>query len=127
MKKTHLSYNTGLTASARANRKIANPPEVKLWYDALSRGKIGGYKFTRQKPIGNFILDFYCSSLLLGIEIDGDSHARQMDYDDERTRRLNAMGVKIIRYTNREVMRSFSGVCDDLLRQVKIRKEELRK
>ncbi len=127
MKKTHLSYNTELTASARANRKTANRPEVKLWYDALSRGKIDGYKFTRQKPIGNFILDFYCSNLLLGIEIDGDSHARQMDYDDERTRRLNAMGVKIIRYTNREVMRSFVGVCDDLLRQVKIRKEELKK
>jgi very-short-patch-repair endonuclease len=127
MKKTHLSYNVELTADARANRKTANSPEAKLWRDALSRKKLDGYKFTRQKPIGNFILDFYCSSLLLGIEIDGDSHARQMEYDDERTKRLNAMGVKIVRYTNREVMKSFGGVCDDLFKQVKVRKEELRK
>jgi len=127
MKKTHLSYNAELTANAKTNRKTANSPELKLWYDALSRKKLDGLKFTRQKPIGNFILDFYCSSLLLGIEIDGDSHARQVKYDNERTRRLNAIGVKIVRYTNREVMRSFVGVCDDLFKQVKIRKEELKK
>ncbi|NJD91688.1 MAG: endonuclease domain-containing protein [Geobacter sp.] len=78
------------------------------------------YKFLRQKPIGGFIVDFYCSELRLVIEIDGDCHADQVEYDEERTRFLNALGLQVIRYTNDEVLHNIEGVYDDLLRQLPV-------
>ena len=70
-------------------------------------------KFTRQKPLGRYIADFYCASRLLVIELDGDSHFndRAQKYDQERTADLTALGVRVLRVTNLEVMQSFEGVC----------------
>lgn len=80
------------------------------------------YKFLRQKPIGNYIVDFYCSELQLVIEIDGDSHAQQIEYDDERTRFLNGLGLVVVRYTNQEVLQNLSGVFADLMCRFEINK-----
>jgi len=63
------------------------------------------YRFLRQKPIDCFILDFYCSKLLLGIEVDGSSHDNKQEYDEARTGRLNFLGIKIIRYTNEVILK----------------------
>jgi very-short-patch-repair endonuclease len=80
--------------------------------------RFADYKFLRQKPIDNYIVDFYCSELRLVIEIDGDSHAEAVGYDAERTKVLNALGLTVVRYTNDEVLRNIQGVFDDLSRRI---------
>jgi len=70
-------------------------------------------KFTRQKPLGNYIADFYCAAEMLVIELDGDSHftTPAEAYDKRRADALEAQGVRIIRFTNLEVMQQFEAVC----------------
>ena len=70
-------------------------------------------KFTRQKPLGNYIADFYCAAKMLVIELDGDSHftTPAETYDRRRTDALEARGVHVIRFTNQEVMQQFEAVC----------------
>lgn len=80
----YIVYNVELTQLAKQNRKNYTKAEGKMWYEVL-QGRKTGFKFLRQKPILNFILDFYCSKLLLAIEVDGDSHAEREGYDQKRT------------------------------------------
>ena len=81
-------------------------------------------KFTRQKPIGNFIADFYCSELLLVIEVDGDTHANQEAYDELRSEILsNKYNIEVIRYSNDEVLKNIEGVYTDLIEKIKKRKQ----
>ncbi len=109
-----IPYNKTLTQKARENRKSPTPAEKKIWTDILQGKKLNELKFSRQKPLDEYIVDFYCSKVLLAIEIDGDSHAEQKHYDQKRTERLKALGVTVIRYTNEEVMNNISGVYEDL-------------
>ena len=76
------------------------------------------YKFLRQKPIDNYIVDFYCSELRLVIEIDGDSHAETVEYDAERTKVLQSLGLTVVRYTNDDVIQNIRGVFDDLSEKI---------
>lgn len=76
------------------------------------------YKFLRQKPLGGYIVDFYCSKLRLVIEIDGESHAETVEYDVERTKILEALGLTVVRYTNDEVMLNSAGVYEDLIQRI---------
>ena len=76
------------------------------------------FKFLRQKPIGNYIVDFYCAELHLAIEIDGDSHAEAIEYDTTRTADLAAFGISLIRYTNDEILNNLDGVYDDMVDRV---------
>ena len=70
-------------------------------------------RFLRQRPIDNYIVDFYCAQLKLVIEIDGDSHFTDegLEYDQARTRILEGYGLKVMRFTNKEVLENFDGVC----------------
>ena len=111
---------------AKENRKNSTKAEKKMWNEIL-RNKLTGYKFVRQKPINNFILDFYSSEILFAIEIDGDSHYENRKYDEKRTVILNKLGIKVIRYTNIEIINSIDGVYLDLLKKIKIRERELNK
>ena len=77
----------------------------------------------RRKPIDRFIVDFYCSELKLAVEIDGDSHDGQREYGEQRTRKLNGLGITVIRYMNSDVLRNLNGVYLDLKNRV----ENLRK
>ena len=113
-----LPYNPTLTEKARENRKNPTPAEQKLWFEVLQNKRLNNLKFTRQKPLDKYIVDFYCAALMLAIEIDGDTHAEQRQYDETRTRRLNRLGVTVIRYTNAEVMNNLEGVYEDLLKRV---------
>ena len=79
-------------------------------------------KFTRQKPLDEYIVDFYCAELMLAIEIDGDTHANQEQYDKRRTESLNKYGIEVIRYTNAEVLNNLEGVYQDLRERVSTRK-----
>ena len=111
----YLPYKRKLTKLARQNRKNPSPAEKKIWYEVLCRKQFEGYKFTRQKPIGGYIVDFYCSKLQLVIEIDGDSHAENKKYDEARTQVLSQLGLRVLRYTNRDVCNNIEGVCRDLM------------
>ena len=114
----YIPYKRKLTELARQNRNNPSSAEKKVWYEVLSRKQFEGYKFTRQKPLGGYIIDFYCSKLQLVIEIDGDSHAENAEYDEVRTNILKRYGLKVLRYTNRDVMSNIEGVYQDLMQIV---------
>ncbi|MBU1146262.1 endonuclease domain-containing protein [Patescibacteria group bacterium] len=123
----YIIYNTKLVKFARQNRKDSPEPEIKMWNQIL-KNRSTGYKFTRQKPIQDFIADFYCSRLRLAIEIDGDTHYltdKKQCYDAKRTKVLNNLGIKVIRYTNLDVTKNIEGVYEDLIVQIRIREKEL--
>ena len=114
----YIPYNKTLTQKARENRKNPTSAEKKLWYEALSNKRLGNLKFTRQKPLDEYIVDFYCAELMLAIEIDGDTHAGQEQYDKRRTENLNKYGVEVIRYTNAEVLNNLEGVYHNLCERI---------
>jgi len=103
-------YQLRLKEPSRALRRDPTPAERKLWFEFI---RDLPHKFTRQKPLGSYIADFYCSRLRLVIEIDGDSHFtdRGDTYDAKRTAALAAVNVRVIRFTNSEVLEQFEGVC----------------
>jgi very-short-patch-repair endonuclease len=106
----HLPYNPALIDRAKQLRKNMTAAEKKLWYGYLRTFK---FKVFRQRPIDHFIVDFYCPSLKLVIEIDGDSHFTDegKEYDQERTQRLEGYGLTVLRFTNQQVLQDFEGVC----------------
>ena len=112
-------YAKHLTTYARANRKEPTPVENLLCQKVLRNRQFHGYKFLRQKPIGPYIADFYCAELNLVIEIDGDSHAEQAQYDAERSAFLASQGVHVLRYANRDVLGNLPGIYEHLQTQLK--------
>ncbi len=103
-----------------ALRKNMTSAEVVLW--KILRGRnIGGYKFRRQQGIGPYILDFYCSEVKLCIEIDGSSHDNKFEYDEQRDKYLNSMGIRVVRFSNEQVWINIDSVVNDILHLVKER------
>ena len=100
---------------ARELRREQTPAERKLW-SRLRRKQLYGLKFRRQHPIGRFIVDFCCVSQALVIEVDGDSHSEQEEYDQERTAWLEARGYRVIRFGNQQVERQIDAVLDEIAR-----------
>jgi very-short-patch-repair endonuclease len=115
---TFLPYNKNLTERARENRKNPTKAESEIWHKVLRMRQFAEYKFLRQKPIDNYIVDFYCSELQLVIEIDGDSHAEAVEYDAVRTNILESLDLTVVRYTNEDVLRNIEGVYDDLCQRL---------
>jgi len=103
-------YQLKLKTPSRALRRDPTQAERKLWYEFL---RDLPEKFTRQKPVGSYIADFYCSRLRLVIEVDGDSHftAQGERSDARRTAALQGHKLRVIRFTNAEVMQQFEAVC----------------
>ena len=85
-----------------------------MWFAVLRNKQFRNYKFLRQKPLDNFIADFYCAELMLVIEIDGDSHAQQTEYDILRSEKLETYGIKVVRYDNEDILTNVNGVYEDL-------------
>jgi len=119
-------YDTSLKELARENRKKPTLAEKAMW-ELLRNKKFDGIKFHRQKPLHDFIADYYSSQLKLVIEIDGVIHTekKSIKYDKERTAILNSYGIKVIRYTNNEVLNDYSELCKKLKEQIEIRRKEL--
>jgi very-short-patch-repair endonuclease len=82
----------------------------------LRGGRAAGMKFRRQAAIGEFIVDFYCASVGLVIELDGLSHETQRTYDEQRTIALEERGLRVVRYTNDQVLESLHEVVEDIVR-----------
>jgi very-short-patch-repair endonuclease len=90
-------------------RREPTYPEYRLWMKVRAR-QIGGLYFRRQYPLGPYILDFYCGQAKLAIELDGVSHDERVAGDIERTKFINANGVRVIRFTDDEVLRNLDNV-----------------
>jgi very-short-patch-repair endonuclease len=98
-----LPYDRTLREFCAQYRRRQTPAEKYLWELVLRKKQMLGLKFTQQKPLGNFIVYFYCSKILLVIEVDGEYHEKQREYDQQRTRFLHLYGITIIRFSNKEV------------------------
>src|SRR5687767_9554384 len=110
MPRRFIPYRRGLKRWSQSLRRDPSQAERKLWFEFLRDLPV---KFTRQKPLGNYIADFYCASRRLIIEVDGDSHFNEQgaDYDAARTAVLESEGLSVMRVTNLEVEEQFEGVC----------------
>ena len=97
-------FNQHLHKQKRRQLRAAAPPaEQRLWQH-LRCGQLGA-RFRRQYGIGRYVVDFYCPALKLAIEVDGDSHFQDgaPDYDQQRQAFIEAAGIRVLRFTNREV------------------------
>lgn len=116
-----MKHNDKLTPLAQNLRKNMTREERKLWYDYLRTYPV---QFRRQVAFGNFIMDFYCSSAKLAIELDGSQHytPEGVAKDEERTAFLEANGIRVLRFSNADITRNLRGVCDVIDQTVKARK-----
>ena len=104
-----IHYNPKLKILARSLRNRSTLAEVLLW-NKLKARKMRGYQFMRQKPIDNYIVDFYCSKLQLIIEIDGFSHEFKFVNDIQRQRKLETLGLKILRFGDEDIKNNLEEV-----------------
>ena len=104
-----LPRNLELKHNSRELRTNATKEENHLWFDFL---RSCNPRFTRQRVIGNYIVDFYCHYHSLVIELDGGQHYEPdvMDYDAKRTAYLNALALRVLRFTNHDIDRNFEAV-----------------
>ncbi len=108
MKKRIIPYNSKIKELARRLRKNGTLSEVLLWKH-LKRKQMLGYDFDRQKPMGDYIVDFFCNELMLAIEIDGDTHNYTGEEDQRRQANLEKLGIKFLRFTDGDVKRNVEG------------------
>src|SRR5215813_9567734 len=99
------------TARAKELRKNSTDAERALWRQ-LRAHRLVGYKFRRQQPIGQYIVDFVCFEKHLIIELDGGQHAEQVAYDGERSAWLQSQGFQILRFWNHEVLQDTETVME---------------
>ena len=113
-------YNKNLVNNAKVLRKNMTKEERHLWYDFLKDYPV---KFYRQKVMGKYIVDFYCSKADLVIELDGSQHFEEngIQYDSQRDEYLKSYGLDILRIPNNEINTNFDGVCEYLDKLIKSR------
>ena len=99
-----IPYNPRLKELARQLRNNATKSEIILW-KSLSGKQCLGYDFHRQKPLGEFIVDFFCHELMLAIEVDGVSHNQDqvMKKDQKKELFLNSIGITIVRFQDSDI------------------------
>ena len=102
-----------LTRRAKAMRREKTESETRLWLQLRAK-RFEGVKFRNQKVIGHYIVDFAANDPKLVIELDGDTHAFQVEYDNARTRSLESEGYRVLRYTNVDIMQNLEGVVTHL-------------
>ena len=107
-------YKEGLVAKARELRSSGTPGEARLW--PLLKNRQLGLRFRRQRPIGNYIVDFLCPGANLVVELDGYSHERKGLYDLKREEYLKALGFEIFTYTEREALVNPEAIADSIWR-----------
>ncbi len=118
-----LPYNPDLKEFARQMRNNSTKGEIKFGCELLGNRK-SGYQFYRQKILLNYIVDFYCAKLKLVIEIDGTSHLEKTDYDRNKDKDLELLGLKVIRYNDLNVLNNFELVEKDFYKTIKERSKE---
>ena len=113
--KLFLNDDSVLQTRAKSLRQNMSEAETRLWHH-LRAGRLNGYKFRRQQPMGNYIVDFVCVTPKLIIEADGGQHAEQAEYDQARSLYLNGLGFTVLRFWNDEILRQSDEVLAEILR-----------
>lgn len=108
-RKVIIPYKPKLKEVARQLRKSGTLSEVLLW-QYLKKKQILGYDFDRQKPIDNYVVDFFCNELMLAIEIDGCSHNERSEEDRIRQAKLEFLGVRFLRFHDSDIKKNIQGV-----------------
>ena len=110
-KRKIIPYNPKLTALARQLRNNATKSEIFLWLKLKGKQMVG-YDFNRQKPIDNYILDFFCIELMLGLEVDGYSHQilEVFQKDVIKEERMKEFGITVLRFTDEQVIKDMENV-----------------
>ena len=104
-----IQYNPKLKKLAEKLRKESTLAEVFLWNEIKGK-KVFGYDFHRQRPIGNYIVDFFCDKLKLVIEVDGVTHNYKLEKDKKRQIELESMTLTVLRFQDSEVRNNLEGV-----------------
>jgi very-short-patch-repair endonuclease len=114
---TRFDHTPAKATRARQLRRDATPPEQKLWR-CLRNTQMSGHSFRRQHPIGWYVVDFYCPSAKLAVELDGDQHAtpEARAYDARRTQFLRTKGISVLRFANHDLKENFDGVLEAIAR-----------
>ena len=112
-----IPYNKNLLSNAQLLRKNMTPEEKHLWYDLLRRLP---FPVKRQHNIENYIVDFYIPEKKTVIEVDGRQHSSQehLQEDKQRDLALSAWNIKVLRYSNESICKSFSVVAQEILRHL---------
>ncbi len=112
-----LKYNPKLKENARALRSGMTDCEQRLW-SKLRRKQVLGVQFYRQKPIGDYIADFYAPKANLVVEVDGSQHLEpaQIDRDRRRTAFLESQGLRVLRFDNRQILQELDSVMESIYR-----------
>ncbi len=108
-----LPYNPKLKQRASELRKNSTLSEVLLW-NQLKNKKMKGYDFHRQKPIDEYIVDFFCSELMLAIEIDGRSHDGKYEYDKKRQEKIESFDVHFLRFSDEAIKKRMNAVLEKI-------------
>ncbi len=125
VRETHVPYRIDLQEKAQELRNNMTWPEKNIWYQVLSGDKLGWFRFLRQKPLLDYVVDFYCNELALVIEIDGESHIGQEEYDKKRSQELGEVGITVIRFTNDEVLQNLEWVKENILQWIQEKKSSV--
>ena len=105
-----MERDSKLKANAQSLRKNMTKEENLLWYNFLRKYPL---QFRRQYIIGSYIVDFYCHKAKLAVELDGSQHytPQQLEKDAGRTKYMESLGIRVLRFTNLEVLQQFQAVC----------------
>ena len=115
-----MERNQNLKNFSQALRRNQTQEENLLWYQFLRRYPL---QFRRQYIIGSYIADFYCHRAKLVIELDGSQHydPKEVEKDAQRTKYMESLGLKVLRFTNLDILQRFRGVCEAIDLTVKER------
>ena len=121
-----IPYNKNLVENARNLRKNMTPEEKHIWYDFLKKLP---FNVRRQHNIENYIVDFYIAEKKIVIEIDGIQHTSQehRENDQKRDFELSNWGITVLRYSNKDINSNFRAVTNDILVNLGITFEDLKK
>ncbi len=116
-----LRYNSNLKSLGRRLRGSLTDAEKLLW-SKLRRKQIENLQFNRQKPVGNYIIDFYCDKAKLIIEVDGGQHYEERNIKSDRIRDeyFKKIGLKVIRFTNLDIFKNIDSVVEKIIQEIKI-------
>ena len=114
-----LPYNKNLKQYSRQLRENMTDAERKLW-SKIRMKQLKGYQFYRQKPIGDYIVDFFCPRAKLVIEVDGSQHLSDevTEYDRIRNEYFSSLGLRVLRFTNTEVLKNIAGVVESIEEEI---------
>jgi very-short-patch-repair endonuclease len=114
-----LPYNGNLKQISRLLRENMTDAEKHLWAKIRMK-QLKGYQFYRQKPIGDYIVDFYCPRAKLVIEVDGSQHFsdEMTEYDRIRDEYLSSLGLRVLRFTNTDVLTHTEAVVENIEKEI---------